>query len=242
MNPFLTYELLTPENTDPVIIRITSQRERGFEDFRASNGVRIACQGSPRYYPLENALYTQGVCEHMDDRRVEIPLADWPLVEAAIEELNEAKKEKDMKEDRYEFDPREWSIDRSYEGHFIVLTRKKPKVKVESRSWNLCEEAHDFGKEYGVYYLVQFRVRGWDWEPAREQDLRARSLEARFELRLSSFDKTFSREWRHVRTEVYLGLDARDKWSTPILLPEGIYAKLPEICRALEDMANGGKG
>lgn len=34
-SPFLTYELLTPETADPVVIRITGQRGRGFPDFTA---------------------------------------------------------------------------------------------------------------------------------------------------------------------------------------------------------------
>lgn len=105
MTPFLEYELLTPETADPVIIRITGQRERGFERFEAQNGVTIDSTVSPSdYYHYTSELYGGRAYPKLwvgnDNGPVPIPLADWPAVKQAIGELNESKKEKDMKEHR----------------------------------------------------------------------------------------------------------------------------------------------
>ena len=41
---------------------------------------------------------------------------------------------------------------------------------------------------------------------------------------------------------LHIATDAHSKWSTPVLLPERVYSRLDEICRALEDKANEGVG
>jgi len=289
MTPFLRYELLTPEDADPVIIRITSQRERGFPDFRASNGVMIFSLCGVGYYHYSSGgkhLVVRGSFFARDFCPIEIPLADWPLVKAAIAELNEHYKEKDMKEEKVKFyvawesensalkncegyqpptwyvrdfdnladasvyywQHRERGIDsaklfKGIEGEAVKEVwqeaqpePKKPKVKVEYRKWNFCEEAHDFGKEYGVFHLVQFWVTGWNgtvYYDNKTLDFLNVSCGAK---------RTELRRFSGCRDELVIGFDARDKWSHPLLLPEEIYKKLPEICRALEDRANGGKG
>jgi len=132
--PFLEYELLSPETADPVVIRITGQRERGFKDFTASNGVEIWSLHHPQYVNFMRRLFVGGKTPQ-DDWEIRVPLADWPAVKQAIRELNEYYKEKDMqnnrenismKEDRYEFPLDEW--DAVGGGNALILTRKKPRV------------------------------------------------------------------------------------------------------------------
>ena len=106
MTPFLTYELLTPETADPVVIRITGQKERGFKTFEASNGVEISSHWNPAYIeipaykqPNRKCLGVWGSEKYFDSRGLCIPLSDWPAVKQAIRELNEHYQEKTMKED-----------------------------------------------------------------------------------------------------------------------------------------------
>ena len=103
--PFLTYELLTPETADPVVIRITGQRVRYFLPFKASNGVVIGVSRSaPQYFsqgepsPL---LLVWSIEQRIqgDSQTVPLPLSDWPAVKQAIRELNEYYGETNMKEE-----------------------------------------------------------------------------------------------------------------------------------------------
>ena len=141
MAEFLTYELLTPETADPVVIRITGQKARCFPYFSASNGVGIASYDWPAYYyGNRRELTTRGKQDSADSTEIEIPASHWPAVKLAIRELNEHYKEKDMKdnrenismkEDRYEFPASEWESKYYWASERFVLTRKKPRVKVE---------------------------------------------------------------------------------------------------------------
>lgn len=139
--PFLTYELLTLETADPVVIRITGQKARGFPDFTASNGVEIKTI-RPAWVMPHRQLWILG--NHLRERDydpIHIPQRDWPAVKQAIRELNEHyspvakamgdKKEKDMKEekDKYEFDMQAWDYWWSPSNTNLVLLRKKPKVE-----------------------------------------------------------------------------------------------------------------
>ena len=273
MTPFLTYELLTPETVDPVIMRITGQRERGFKEFRASNGVTIDSTVSPSdYYHYKGGmrsypkLWIGSETPPYDDIR--IPLADWSAVKQAIRELNESKKENDMKEDdkspevstkedRYEFDLREWEYDTEPEPFEttgpakLIVRRKKSKVKVEwsnvSRFGDgMGENGIDFTRHgYERYHIVQFRVTGWDGKYAEEYTHYTIDNSGDIAMKLagnhaiSAFNMGMSIISLHF---FYVGLDARDKWSAPVLLPESIYSKLDDICRALEQKANEVKG
>lgn len=140
MTPFLTYELLTPETADPVVIRITGQRERGFPDFRASNGEKIVSRDLPYYGHYCHTLWTHGKMQGYDGTSVEIPLSDWPAVKQAIGELNEHYKEKDMdmkRIDEYNKMVRDIAALVEPVGYDLLVnpdatltvTRKKPKVE-----------------------------------------------------------------------------------------------------------------
>lgn len=296
MTPFLEYELLSPETADPVIIRITGQRERGFEDFEASNGVWIRSVYQPSYaraYTKE--LYTRGDITDGDNRLVTIPVFDWPAVKQAIRELNNekakeairelikdavedvetwpdwkknfsllatcsttleprVKKEKDMKEDRYEFPLNEWQYDTEPEPFELpeptklIVTRKKPKVEDRENipvkvEWSNCSRFGDGMGENGIdftrygyerYHLVQFRVTGYSW--GRDITFHASPCK----IHLLSNDR-YPTEYNSFYG-IEIRPDARERWSPPVLLPESIYSKLDEICRALEEKANEVKG
>lgn len=241
MTPFLTYELLSPEDADPVIIRITGQRSIGFEDFTASNGVTITTFLFPTYNVSYKYLFTHGSHRGEHNRRIPIPLADWPLVKAAIEELNEAKKEKNMS-DKHCFEYNKLVRDMvalaepvGYDvlvnpDATLTVTRKKPKVKVE---YGLVHDLLVGGKRY---YVVQFRVTGFEWKTGVPLDGRSDYYAVIFvggcpsSINFSHYPKGFF--------NLLIGLDARDKWSAPVLLPESVYSRLDEICRALEEKAN----
>lgn len=248
MTEFLTYELLTPETADPVVMKITGQRGKKFNPFKASNGVQIHSLGSPEYCaPGEGApwLWVRGSNRLADKRDIEIPLADWPAVKQAIRELNEYYKEKKMKEDRYEFPLGEWQYTTEPEPFELptptklIVTRKKPKVKVEYQSCGWSEWREPDG-DYGEYHIVQFRVTGFGWKEGVALYGRPDYYAVIFvgdcpsSLNTSRCPKGFF--------NLLIGIDARDKWSTPVLLPESIYSKLDEICRALESKANEVKG
>lgn len=135
-----------------------------------------------------------------------------------------------MKEDRYEFPSSEWMFAVKEEGpKSYILYRKKPKVKVEFREyWNVYK-----GDEYGKLYLVQFRVTGYSWDKDCE------ALGHRIE---ADCGRSRYVTWRNPENppRIDIGLDARDKFSCPVLLPEEVYSRLPEICSALEQKANQG--
>lgn len=173
----------------------------------------------------------------------------------AIGELNEYYKEKDMKEDRYEFDLSEWKIERSYRGDpltlaHIVLTRKKPKVEDRENipvkvEWSNCSRFGDGMGENGIdftrygykrYHIVQFRVTGFDDDCASVEYFDKGCLRSLLKNTDTTFHNIFDSEG------LYIGRDAIGKWSTPVLLPESIYSKLDDICRALENRANEVKG
>lgn len=160
-----------------------------------------------------------------------------------------------MKEDRYEFPVSEWEY--KFDGtqakpdaQHIILTRKKPRVKVE---WGNCsrfgdglgEDGIDFsGHGYGRYHIVQFRVTG---KLPHFKNTNILSVEGIGNCELVSFLPGCPRT-RYIEAygedppSIYIGSDARDKWSRPFLLPESIYSKLDEICKALEEKANEVKG
>ena len=176
-----------------------------------------------------------------------IPLSDWPAVKQAIAELNEHYKEKDMKEDRYEFDSSEydwtWSMpDHAGSAKKLTVTRKKPKVKVE---WQLCGHTWSSGAVYsrepcGNYYLVQFRVTG-NLNSEYVYSYRDKGLMALLtpNCTVSSFNL---REPVNATDVLHIATDAHSKWSTPVLLPEQVYKRLDEITKALEEKANEVKG
>lgn len=257
--PFLTYELLTPETADPVVIRITGQREIELPEFKASNGIPIRSVGCPRYYRSDSSLYIRGTARSQDNQKIIIPLADWPAVKQAIRELNEAKAkeyrtarfleeyeqigEKDMKHDKYTFEDTEWEWSAIGRPSILTVTRKKPKVKVEwgnvSRFGDgLGEDGIDFTRHgYERYHIVQFRVTG-RWPQQRVRVATAHPC-SRYEFTIvPDLRIALLREWEGAPCEVFIGLDARDKWSAPVLLPESVYEKLPAICEALEGKAN----
>lgn len=245
MTPFLTYELLTPETADPVTIGITGQRGRTIPPFEAHNGVEIVTCAYPDYSIHSNTrvLWLRGDWLHRDHDSVNIPLADWPAVEQAIRELNEYyspcvkttgdKKEKDMKEDRYEFPISEWMFAvKEEEPRSYIIYRKKPKVKVE-----YCLHEGYKSQQYGQYHIVQFRVAGWD-------ALKSIAFGTGDNVLLDKLECTsYARPHLYNgRLTIFIGLDARDKWSAPVLLPESIYSRLDEITKALENKANEVKG
>lgn len=258
MTPFLEYEPLTPETADPVIIRITGQRERKLDRFTASNGVGLEACAGPEYWCMghRRTLWLLGGNKSRDRNPLVIPLADWPAVKQAIREFNEYYKEKDMKEDRYEFDLREWQYDTEPEPFELpeptklIVTRKKPKVedrenipvKVEWRAKDLNsalgrnETAHF--EDYGCYRIVQFRVTGWDG--GRRFDATIGVPRWGIVNITNGYNKTVISEYPLSNTDIHIGLDARDKFSCPVLLPEEVYSRLPEICAALEQKANQG--
>lgn len=255
-SPFLTYELLTLETADPVVIRITGQKARGFPDFTASNGVEIKTI-RPAWVMPHRQLWILG--NHLRERDydpIHIPQRDWPAVKQAIRELNEHyspvakamgdKKEKDMKEekDKYEFDMQAWDYWWSPSNTNLVLLRKKPKVEDRKNTpvkveWQSCgwSEWREPDGDYGEYHLVQFRVTGWTAEE---------TFECKICGQLTRMDRI--EEGSHCRPiydgkhTLYIGLDAREKFSAPVLLPESVYSRLDEITKALEDRANGGEG
>lgn len=150
-----------------------------------------------------------------------------------------------MKEDRYEFDLDEWDYRSGERGEAdIILTRKKPRVKVEWLTWEYVEESSTLSeKHYGKYHIVQFQVTGWEqiknnaqvWDVCVPVDTKGLK-----DVYLSqNVLETGVRHYSDDIPDLYIGLDARDKWSTPVLLPEPVYSKLDEICRALEKKANG---
>jgi hypothetical protein len=102
----------------------------------------------------------------MDNRDIRIPLADWPLVKAAIAELNAAKKEKDMKEDRYEFDLSEWEFeydaDCKMKASQLTVTRKKSKVKAEW--WGFRNEGGDVEELLDTPYSAVEYFLANEWE------------------------------------------------------------------------------
>lgn len=148
-----------------------------------------------------------------------------------------------MKEDRYEFDLDEWNIEMSpylVPYNKAILTRKKPKVKVE---WSNCSRFGDGMGENGIdfthygyerYHIVQFRVAGRVEGGAYEYNY---SLGNWVFYISPTRSKTMLREYEH-NTLVFIGSDARDKWSAPVLLPESIYSNLDDICKVLEQKAN----
>lgn len=257
MTPFLEYELLSPETADPVIIRLSPYSVMNHQEwFHASNRVSIYNGGANFYKAYDNGA-RHLVLPWDGKKEVTIPLSDWPAVKQAIRELNEYYGETNMKEDRYEFPLEEWDWNLSpiHAGNWvvanekIVLTRKKPRVTVEYSKCSrfgdgLGEDGINFERHgYGMYYIVQFRVTG-DVKKSiygEEYDY-CRPIEKL----LAQFygENTRLIPPGHGGHDYYLhvGLDARDKWSAPVLLPESIYQRLDEITKALEDRANGGKG
>lgn len=126
----------------------------------------------------------------------------------------------------------------------LTVTRKKPKVKVDYRQLRSFFFGR-YGEEegYGDFYVVQFKVTGWDGRRAYLSDYRS-TLDASLPR-----DVKISADYPHTffyspcdTGMLHLGFDARDKWSHPVLLPEGVYNKLPEIVKALEEKANEVKG
>lgn len=234
--PFLTYELLTPETADPVVIRIGEQLN--IELYLHPIRMR------PNYRKIKKALCG---CWDGTGLVVEIPLRDWPAVKQAIRELNEHYKEKYMDEhEEIEYDTNLWGMKTVHKPQwgrdFIVLTRKKPKVEVE---WRLAttvyknEMAGPCGQGE-LYRVVQFRVTG-SLNSEYVYSYRDKGLMAILtpHCTVSSFNL---REPVNATDVLHIGLDARDKWSAPVLLPESVYSRLDDITKALEDRANGGKG
>lgn len=171
---------------------------------------------------------------------------------------NAYRKEKDrksdrenisMKEDKYIFPLSEWDVREDRSGPWpacnvlqIVLTRKKPKVVVE---WRRAPSIYRSGAayeqdDYGQFYIVQFRVTGWDG--GRHFDATIGVPRWGIVNITNGYSKTVISEYPLSNTDIHIGLDARDKWSHPVLLPESVYSRLDEITKALEDRANGGKG
>ena len=140
-----------------------------------------------------------------------------------------------MKEERYKFDSDKysWKVDLQQRPMILIVTRKKPKVKVDYQQLRSFPSAR-YGEEgYGDFYIVQFKVSGWDGEKGSGMHKHGEYL-----ITLST-DKPTQVTWnRAFVPSIVICLDARDKWSHPVLLPESIYTKLPEICKALEDKAN----
>lgn len=137
-----------------------------------------------------------------------------------------------MKEDTCEFPLSEYDWKIVDCSRTLRVTRKKPKVEVEWRK----ESSFRLGAgwEYGWFAIVQFRVTG-------ECGAVCVGVEGtQWTARINPRGSTST-----YYSEVYglnIHLDARDKWSEPVLLPESIYSRLDEITKALEDRANGGKG
>lgn len=119
----------------------------------------------------------------------------------------------------------------------LTVTRKKPKVEVE---WRLATTVYKnvMAGPCGqgeLYRVVQFRVTGWDgWDGDKAVYCLPRAM--------ISHRHTLSRLEHGITQmgEIVIGLDARDKFSCPVLLPEEVYSRLPEICSALEQKANQG--
>ena len=150
-----------------------------------------------------------------------------------------AKKEKDMKEDRYEFPLKEWEYTTEPEPFELpaptklILTRKKPKVKVE-----YCLHEGYKSTQYGQYHIVQFRVTG-HMDKAHLQYDTGRGI--MFFVR-PRYNTTRYNTYESMTDDVTIAQDAFSKWSAPVLLPESVYSRLNEITKALEEKANGGKG
>lgn len=148
-----------------------------------------------------------------------------------------------MKEDIYEFDTDDWEW--KYTGDSIIVNRrKKPKVAVE---WSNCSRFGDGLGENGIdfschgycrYHIVQFRVTGFEWKTGVPLDGRSDYYAVIYvgdcpsSINFSNYPTGFF--------NLLIGLDARDKFSCPVLLPEEVYSRLPEICAALEQKANQG--
>ena len=138
-----------------------------------------------------------------------------------------------MKEDRYEFPLKEWEYTTEPEPFELpaptklILTRKKPKVKVE-----YCLHEGYKSTQYGQYHIVQFRVTGWDGDCASVEYFDKGRLRSLLKNTDTTFHNIFDSEG------LYIGRDAIGKWSAPVLLPESTYSRLDEITKALEDRAN----
>ena len=93
----------------------------------------------------------------------------------------------------------------------------------------------DFGSQ-GKYRIVQFRVTGWNgvgrWGSGIDH---YGCLTPNVHTQIRGRERDGSGT-----SDLYIGLDARDKFSCPVLLPEEVYSRLPEICSALEQKANQG--
>lgn len=264
MTDFLTYELLTPETADPVIMRITGQRERGFEG-RMYNGVYIGSSAFPVYRHMN--LYVHGNDSLHDRRLVEIPLADWPAVKQAIRELNEAKeyeeyvrslkkiaqinKEKDMnlkKIDEYNKMVRDIAALVEPVGYDLLVnpdatltvSRKKQRVGGRENTPVKVEWVRKdtlYFPDYETFYTVQFRVTGWNGKYKIERVKIEDMVYKNVRLKDSNYPSSYVEEHG-----LSVNQDARDKWSAPVLLPESIYKELDNICKALEEKANEVKG
>jgi len=264
LTPFLTYELLTSETADPVRIKITGLRERDFGNFKASNGYSITSWNEELgwYIAQAHKLLLAETARDEDADTIPITMRHWPAVKQAIRELNEHyspvakamgdKKEKDMnfqKIDEYNKMVRDIAALVEPVGYDLLVnpdatltvTRKKPKVKVE---WKRVPIGDLIVQGYGYIHIVQFRVTGFAWNDYLEwircdgHLAEVSTLLTRQRI-VSSFNPSHCENQRHF---LYIGLDAREKFSAPVLLPESIFSRLDEITKALEDRANGGKG
>lgn len=185
MTNFLTYELLTPETSDPVQILITGQKERGFPDWQASNGVEIKSHWFPGYAsipqfgePVARILCVRGKWggESDDNKEVYIPLADWPLVKEAIEELNREKGEKEPAPEQWEVGDKlvgECRSDASKTVEFECLGASGSFVMFNNPKWgriDLSERSRQIGCwSDSIPVVVTHRLHNWRRVPKEKQ-------------------------------------------------------------------------
>lgn len=253
MTPFLEYELLTPETADPVVIRITGQREREFPPFEASNGITIVQCAHPDYSTHRDTqvLWLQGDRTQHDNKPIRIPLSDWPAVKRAIRELNKHYKEKDMnlkKIDEYNKMVRDIAALVEPVGYDLLVnpdatltvSRKKQRVGGRENTPVKVEWVRKdtlYFPDYETFYTVQFRVTGWNGKYKIERVKIEDMVYKNVRLKDSNYPSSYVEEHG-----LSVNQDARDKWSAPVLLPESIYKELDNICKALEEKANEVKG